>query len=174
MADLQGFNASTVEPRKAFELIPAGKYDAVIAASERRRNKAGTGQYLELVFQIIDGEAAGRRLWVRLNLEHPNQTAVEIARADLSAICRAVGVLAPSDSADLHNIPLVIRVRIKKRKDTGEDTSEIVGYEPVSAVPAAPVPSMPPTMATSAPFAVPPIPPPPSCLASAVPPWQRA
>ena len=68
-----------------------------------------------------------RLLWARLNLDNPNATAVQIARAELSAICRAVGVLAPNDSVELHNLPLVIHVRCKKRKDTGELTNEIKG-----------------------------------------------
>ena len=53
---------------------------------------------------------------------------MKIARAELSAICRAVGVLAPKDSVELHNLPLVIHVRCKKRTDTSEITNEIKGY----------------------------------------------
>ena len=79
-------------------------------------------------FEIIEGEYAGRKVWARLNLENPNETAVAIARGDLSAICRAVGVLTPNDSDELHDIPLVIKVVAKKRQDTGELTNEIKGY----------------------------------------------
>jgi hypothetical protein len=67
-------------------------------------------------------------LWARLNLDNPNATAVTIARAELSAICRAVGVLAPKDSVELHNLPLVIHVKCKKWDDTGELTKEVKGY----------------------------------------------
>ena len=128
MADLNGFNANNVEPAAGFDPIPAGKYPAVITESEMKPNKAGTGSYLQLVFQIIEGECKNRLLWARLNLDNPNATAVQIARAELSAICRAVGVLAPADSTELHNLPLVIHVRCKKRVDTGEITNEIKGY----------------------------------------------
>lgn len=62
--------------------------------------------------------------------------AVQIARAELSAICRAVGVLAPADSAELHNLPLTISVRCKKRADTGEIVNEIAGYAQKEAPPA--------------------------------------
>jgi len=129
MADLSGFDASKVEPAVGFEPIPAGKYVAVITASEMKPNKAGTGRYLELTFTIVEGPYANRQLWARLNLEHPNELAVKIARAELSAICRAVGVLTPHDSVELHNLPLVIRVRCKKRQDTDEVVNEIAGYE---------------------------------------------
>ncbi|MGQ9636057.1 MAG: DUF669 domain-containing protein, partial [Bryobacteraceae bacterium] len=107
MAHLGNFDASQVEPTTTFDPIPAGKYLAMITASEMKPNKAGTGSYLELVFTIVEGEYKGRQLWGRLNLDNPNELAVKIARAELSAICRAVGVLTPRDSVELHNLPLV-------------------------------------------------------------------
>ena len=134
MADLRGFDASKVEPAIPFEPIPAGKYLAMITASEMKPNKAGTGRFLELCFTIIEGEYKNRTLWARLNLENPNELATKIAQSELSAICRAVGVTAPNDSVELHNLPLVIRVSCKKRKDTGEITNEIRGYEKRDAV----------------------------------------
>jgi hypothetical protein len=143
MADLSGFDANQIEPTTDFDPIPAGKYLAVITESEMTPNKAGTGHFLKLTFQVIEGECKNRLLWTRLNLDNPNATAVQIARAELSAICRAVGVLAPNDSVELHNLPLVIHVRCKKRTDTGEITNEIKGYskkespQPVGAAPAA-------------------------------------
>ena len=128
MAHLGNFDASKVDPSVPSYPIPAGKYLAMITASEMKPNKAGTGQYLELVFTIIEGEFKNRSLWARLNLDNPNELAVKIAQAELSAICRAVGVLQPRDSIELHNLPLVITVRCKKREDTGEIVNEIKGY----------------------------------------------
>lgn len=128
MADLSGFDASQVEPAGEFEPIPAGKYVAIITHSEMKPTRSGTGRYLELTFQIVEGQYKGRMLWARLNLENPNPTAVQIARGELSAICRAVGVMAPKDSVELHNLPLVVSVRCKRREDTDEITNEIKGY----------------------------------------------
>jgi hypothetical protein len=142
MADLRGFDANQVEPATDFEPVPAGKYLAVITDSEMKPNKAGTGHYLQLTFEILDGPCKGRRLWSRLNLDNPNAMAVQIARAELSAVCRAVGVLAPNDSADLHNLPLVVHVKCRKRDDTGEITNEIKGYsKKETPVPANPQPA---------------------------------
>jgi hypothetical protein len=149
MADLRGFDANSVEPNSGFDPVPAGKYLAVITESEMKPTKANTGQYLQLTFQILDGEYKGRMLWARLNLDNPNATAVQIARADLSAICRAVGVLAPNDSVELHNLPLVIDVRCKKRADTGEITNEIKGFGRKDAPP--PSPAGPPAATNSTP-----------------------
>ena len=128
MANLQGFNANEVDPAVAFEPIPAGKYIAAIIASEMKPTKSGVGNYLELSFQVLEGQYKGRIVWARLNLDNPNQTTVKIARAELSAICRAVSVMTPRDSHDLHNLPLQINVRVKKRDDTGELANEVKGY----------------------------------------------
>ncbi len=129
MANLGNFDANQVEPTYDFEPIPAGRYVAMITASEMKPNKAGTGSYLELVFLILEGEHKGRQLFARLNLDNPNELAMKIARAELSAICRAVGVLTPRDSVELHNLPLVIKVACKTRKDTDEIVNVIKGYE---------------------------------------------
>lgn len=128
MANLNGFDAQTVEPAADFEAIPAGKYLAVITESEMKPTKAGGSNYLQLTFQIIEGQYRNRNLWARLNLDNPSPTAVDIAKRELSSICRAVGVMAPKDSAELHNLPLLISVKCKKREDTGEITNEIKGY----------------------------------------------
>jgi hypothetical protein len=135
MADLNGFDANQVEPSQDFEPIPAGKYPAAIMESEMKPTKAGTGHYLELRLQILGGESNGRSLWDRLNLDNPNDQAVQIAQAKLSTICRAVGVLAPKDSCELHNLPLVIHVKRKKRQDTGEIVNEIRGYSKIEPRP---------------------------------------
>ena len=128
MADLNGFNANTVEPTTTFEAIPADKYVAAIVESETKPTKNGSGSYLQLTFQVLDGPYKGRLLWARLNLNNSNPLTVQIARAELSAICRAAGVMTPKDSVELHNLPMQITVRCKKRDDTGEITNEIKGY----------------------------------------------
>ena len=140
------FDANTVDPSVGFDPIPAGKYLAVITDSETKPTKAGTGEYLQLEFEVIEGDYKGRKLWARLNIKNPNADAVRMAQADLSAICRAVNVMTPNDSIELHNLPLTITVRCRKNQDD-EMTNEIRGYAPreantgaVAANPATPAP----------------------------------
>lgn len=139
MATLSGFNANTVEPSTDFEALPPAKYLAVITNSEMKPTKNGGGRYLELTFEVIEGEHKGRKVWSRLNLENPNALTVQIARGELSAICRALGVMTPNDSTELHNQPLLITVKQKKRGDTGEPTNEIKGYAKKEAAAGKPV-----------------------------------
>ena len=140
MATIECFDASTVQPSEGFTSIPAGRYLAVINDSDMRASAGG--QYLQLEFEIIEGDYTGRKLWSRLNLIHTNPNAVKFARADLSAICRAVNVMKLTDSTQLHNLPMVVVVKLKKDKETGEMRNEIRGWEPkgsgVAPVAAAP------------------------------------
>lgn len=128
MANIECFDASTVQPSEGFTPIPAGRYLAVINDSDMRASAGG--QYLQLEFEIIEGDYTGRKLWSRLNLIHTNPNAVKFARADLSAICRAVNVMKLTDSIQLHNLPMVVVVKLKKDKETGEMRNEIRGWEP--------------------------------------------
>ena len=128
MASLNNFDANQVDPSVALDPLPAGKYIAVVSESELKPTKAGGGKYLQLTFQIIEGEYKGRLVWARLNLENKSEMTVKIARGELSAICRAVGVMQPRDSVELHNVPLEINVGLKKRDDNGEFTNVIKGY----------------------------------------------
>jgi len=143
MADLSGFDANQVEPNSGFGVIPAGDYDALIVDSKMKPTKDGNGSYLELKLQICNhSEYKNRLLWDRLNLKNNSEKAVQIAKGTLSAICRAVNVLTPKDSAELHNRPLRVSVAVRK-DNSGNDSNEIKGYKPRQAgpVPAQPAPT---------------------------------
>lgn len=117
MAFLGGFNAAEVTPTTSYDALPEGDYIAVITSSDEKPTKAGTGSYVEFVFEVVEGKFTGRKVWARLNLENPNPKAVAIARAELSAICRAVDILTPQDSEELHGIPMKISVKCEKGQD---------------------------------------------------------
>lgn len=163
MADLRGFDAQTVEPNDSFDPLPNGDYLCIITASEMRPTKAGDGAYLELEMQVLEGQYQGRKLWDRLNLNNANDTTVKIAKGTLSAICRAVGVLQPKDSCELHDLPMLVKVACKKRDDTDELTNVVKSYKKRDGAASSPV-----TAAASpvAPLAN-------SPAKAASPPWKR-
>jgi hypothetical protein len=140
MANLAGFNAAEVAPNEGFDVIPPGEYEACITASEMKATKDGTGSYLNLEIQILNGQFQNRKLFEKLNLVNRNETAVTIAKGTLSAICRAVNVLTPNDSSELHNLPLRISVGVEKRKDNGEMTNRIKSFKARSVQPLAAAP----------------------------------
>lgn len=132
--NLKGFDANQFEPNSAFEPIPTDWYKAAIIESEMKKTNKGDGEFLELTLEVLEGPHKGRKVWDRLNLRNPSQKAQEIARGSLSAICHATGKMRPDDSRELHNIPLDVRVAMKKRADNGEMGNEVKGYRPVKGV----------------------------------------
>jgi hypothetical protein len=152
------FDATSVEPTTAQELLPAGKYRAQIVESEMRVTKNGMGQFLWLMLDLLEGEYKGRKIFDQLNLVNPNPTTVEIAQRTLSAICHATGKMHVSDSEELHLIPMTIQVKIRPPKN-GYGESNAVAYlppdraaaaraaKPASAAPA--TPAAPPKMASA-------------------------
>lgn len=153
------FNAHEVEPQDDFSPIPDGEYNVMIEDSEMKPTKAGTGEYLQLTLNVLDGQYAGRKLWDRLNLVNPNQTAVDIAQRTLSAICHAVGVMNPKDSAELHGKSM--RVKVARDKNNA-DQNVIKAYKQISGN----APAAQPTQA--APAATNQVP-----AATNTPPWAR-
>jgi len=124
-----GFDANQVDPNVVYEPLPAGWYKAVITTSEEKTTKAQTGSYLQLSLEVIDGPMQGRKLTDRLNLNNPNATASEIAYRTLSAICHAVGVMTPRSSQDLHDKPLMVKVKVKPADGQYSASNEVAGYE---------------------------------------------
>lgn len=127
------FDASTVAPSEAYEVLPAGWYNAMIDQSDLKPTKGNDGAYLELRFTVLDGQHANRKVFARLNIRNANAQAQEIAYKNLSSICHAVGVMQVQDSQQLHGRPLKIKVKV--RKDTTgqyEDSNDITSYKNIN------------------------------------------
>ncbi len=113
MADLgilSGFNANDFED--TFSPLPEGDYEVEIIDSVLVENSKQTGQFLKLTLKVLSGDGKGRQLFDNFNLVHVNPKAVEIAQSQFAALCRAVGVLSPADTSELHNIPIVATLSI--------------------------------------------------------------
>ncbi|HSW62937.1 MAG TPA: DUF669 domain-containing protein [Dissulfurispiraceae bacterium] len=132
MANLGNFNAD--EYKDEYAPIPAGKYKAVITASEMKPSKSG-GEYLALTVEIIEGAMKGRKVFGNLSLKNANPDAEKIAKIQLSNICRAVGITHPRDSSELHNKPLVVKLAVKPETDQYPAGNEVKAWEGVDGTP---------------------------------------
>ena len=113
MANITGTGYETSQTMDDFSPIPAGEYPAVITESEIKATKDGQGQYLKLKIEIIEGEFQGRLIFTNLNLWNQNPKAAEIARRELATIAAATGKVGASDSAEFHNIPMIVKVAVE-------------------------------------------------------------
>jgi hypothetical protein len=137
--DFSGINWSEVQSSD-FGVIPAGEYKACLISSERKKTKSGDGEYLEMKWQVLDGQYTGRLLWSRHNLWNKSQTAVTIARQEIKQILIATSNLAAQNASDILNLPLIIKVKVETRRDSGEPSNSIGGWKAVkdSVQPSAP------------------------------------
>ena len=113
MAQLGSFDANSVGERQDYSAVPAGRYRIMATSSDMKPTKNGAGNYLQIEYDIQAGEHQGRKLFERLNLDNPNQTAVDIAYRTLGEICKAVGKLQITDSMELHNIAMECDVAVE-------------------------------------------------------------
>jgi hypothetical protein len=139
--DLNGFDASAIEPQTTYEPLPADWYKCVITDTEEKPTKAQTGSYLELKIEVIDGQHQGRLVFERLNLKNPNSVAVEIAQRSLSSICRAIGVNNPKDSMELRDKPLMVKLAVKPADGQYGASNDIKEYAAANGATASPAPA---------------------------------
>lgn len=126
------FTPETAEANP-FAPIPADWYEAEIVKSELKITKDKTGKYISLTFKILEGERTNRLIYANLNIVNKSEVAVKIARADLKAICEAVGHQGDlEDTEDLHNSPMAIKVSVKPETSQWPAKNEIKGYKAVS------------------------------------------
>lgn len=132
------FNANEQKEMTNFEPLPAGDYMARIVESEVKPTSAGTGHYLQLVFQIMTPGFDTRKVFNNLNLDNPSEKAVDIANRELGAICKAVNKPVIQDSQELHGIPMLIKLKITPATATYAASNAITSYSPANgAAPAA-------------------------------------
>ena len=184
MSAVLNFDASQVAPDTGSQdPLPAGWYQAMMEASEMKptkNNAVDGGMFLECKFNVIaPPQHAGKKFYSRLNLRNSNPTAQEIGYKQLSAICHAVGVLQVADSAQLHNIPLHAKLKLRKPDGDYEASNAVSAYKSVTeqvqlvgSAPVGAVAGFPATPGMMPPAATPQFAPPPPAAAPAAPQWQ--
>ena len=130
------FNAAEIVPTNNFDAVPPGTYEAVITSSESKPMKSGNGMGFNFAFEIISGEQKGRKVFVWITYEHrTSPDAQRIGQEQLSAMCRAVGITQLNDTAQLHNLPMLITVALDKKDPT---RNVIKNYKAKAAATSAP------------------------------------
>ncbi|MBO9484142.1 DUF669 domain-containing protein [Salinisphaera sp. G21_0] len=138
MAQL-GFNAGDYDPTDEFEPLPPGEYLAMITEASLDNTKSG-GRMVKLTYTIMEGQYESRKLWSQHNIENRSPRAEEIGRKELSRIAHAIGQPMISDTDQLLN--QVVRIRVVVKNDPGYGPkNEVkkwinVGGQPMQSAPA--------------------------------------
>jgi hypothetical protein len=126
-------------------LTHEGFMPLVITSSEIVPNSAKTGQMLVLNIEVTDGPDKGSLIMDRLNIENPNEKAVEIAYRTLAMYAKGIGETnAFTDTVVLHNRPFLGKIKhdtptdakyqpkpeVKQCKVMGSDVPPLTPYTP--------------------------------------------
>ena len=116
--------------------LPAGWYTVRITEADIKETKAGTGNYIKVRYDVLDGTHAGRVVFGNLNLRNPNPKAEEIGRQQLSRLMLAMGLTQVTDTDQLIGGELSIKLAIQKSEQYG-DSNDVKDWKALSNQPVA-------------------------------------
>lgn len=129
---------------RSYDLIPEGWYNATITKAELNNTKAGTGQKIDMRYDITGPTQQGRVVFGTVNVRNQSQKAEEIGRQQLGEIMRAVGLAKIQDTDELVGGSICVRVKIKPAENGYDARNEVSGFKSASG-------ALPQVAATSAP-----------------------
>lgn len=135
-----GFDSTAVAPDagRDFEPMPAGAYTVEITGAEVKDLASGNGTGLKLELTVIDPEQfARRKVWANLNIRHTNTQAEQIGQAQLSSLCHAVSIGKLTDTDQLFQKILRVRLKVKPAQGQYAAGNEVTAYESCGAPPPA-------------------------------------
>ena len=129
---------------RSYDLIPEGWYNATITKAELNNTKAGTGQKIDMRYDIVGPTQQGRVVFGTVNVRNQSQEAEEIGRQQLGKIMRAVGLAKIQDTDELVGGSICVRVKIRPAENGYDARNEVSGFKSASG-------ALPQVTSTSAP-----------------------
>jgi hypothetical protein len=131
------FDPSQYEGTTDLVPIPPGWQSAqIVEASCKEALNNSSSTYVLAVFEIIEGEHKGRKIFQNVTLTNQNQQAVEIGQRLPTDICNALEIGPLKNLEVLQYKPLKVRVGIKRDKDgVYPDRNQITQVRPYDFVP---------------------------------------
>ena len=104
-----------------YALVPSGDYVVACVASEEKQNSKKNGHFIQLDFEIQDGEFMGEKLVDRINHDNPNETARNIAWGTLKQLGIAINQHPLPSTDALLGKRIIAKVKNKESNRAIED-----------------------------------------------------
>jgi hypothetical protein len=115
---LEVFDPAQYEGTEDLVPIPPGWQSAqIVEVSRKEALNNSSSTYMLAVFEIIEGEHKGRKIFQNVTLTNRNQQAVEIGQRLLTDICNALKIGPLKNLEVLQYKPMKVRIGIKRDKD---------------------------------------------------------
>ena len=138
MANIANQYDPNAEASPDFAALPAGEYVAEIieSAIEDVSRRNDYGRCLKLTWKLQGSEYDGRLVWQRISMWAINITnndkVVSIAQSQFASIRLATGKNVVNNTEEIHHIPCLIRISVKKSDQYG-DQNEVKAVKPNGA-----------------------------------------
>ena len=143
----------------SFEPIPDGWYTAIIKECIVKPTADGTGQRMNVRFDITGPTRAGAVVYEGFNIRNKNPKAEEIALQQMKAMRDACGIINLQDTDQFIGRALQVKVAIQPAKDGYDAKNTVKGFKAVEGGAPRPAPAPAATAQAQA--------------ASSTPPWAR-
>ena len=114
-----------------YDPVPEGWYNVRITEATIKATKKGDGQYISVRYDIIGPAHQGRVVFGMINIKNANPKAEEIGRQQLGNLMRAIGLTRVTDTDQLINGELQVKLSIKRDEEYG-DKNEVKSFKAVS------------------------------------------
>jgi len=99
-----------------FSPVPRGIYKLKAIEAEEFDTRAGDGTYIRVVFEVVDGDYARRKIFQNFNINNPSEQAQDIGRGQVYAWRMACNRPTAEDSDQLLEIPFMGAVDVEEGK----------------------------------------------------------
>lgn len=129
--DSEQFDASKIEPSN-FDALPPGDYPCLIEKLEEKKTKDGLGLLVSVRLKVVEGKYKNRTVFSNINLKNKSETAQAIGRGQLSALCRAAGVIQPRNWFELCNKVIKVTLKVVPNQNGSGMVNNVAAYLPIS------------------------------------------
>ena len=127
MASFANYDFNEVEDTDLFQ---PGEYPMQITDAEVVRKDNGA-EMLKLVYTVLDGPYANRKVFGNYNIVHPSKQAQDIARRNIKSLCKSIGVMGnPADTEVLMFRPFLGQIGHTKASEQYPAQNEVKAWKP--------------------------------------------
>ena len=127
-------------PQENNRIAPAGKYLCLLKKADLKDNSNKTGQIIEVIWSIFEGNYKGVGAFDSINISNPNPVAVEIGLARLNSILTIAGMNELHDTDDLVRANIIALVTFGVDEYNGKEKNTVIKIESPSQPQAQPRP----------------------------------
>ena len=140
-----------VKPLAALEPFPEADYE--VSANEIEEKQSANGSYLRVVFEVMEGDHAGRKIYQNITFKNTSEKAQEYGQRFIKGWATACNKPLAMDTDELIDIPCSAHVYIEpaeggyaeKNQISIFNVGNVVAYQPPSVTAPAPAKAASPT-----------------------------